>query len=977
MPALPTIASCVAAWFNPLTLDVHMLNALLGISHLLVAACRSAPRLLSLTLMLGITPALAQVAPTLINPTLPLATRGVAYSTTIGLGGSTAPTSVIASGLPPGIAASHTGNGNVTFSGVPIEAGAFNVTLAATNISGSATLALTLHVNAYALTTDVSGGTSHTCAVVDGGVQCWGSTTQGQLGNKLFSLAIPVPAEALPRGSGATQVTAGDQFSCAVVNGGLQCWGLNSSGQLGDGSTTRRTAPVAILPAGSGVTRVEAGVAFACAVVSGGVKCWGTNAQGQLGNGSTTASTAPVDVSGLGAGSGVTGLTVGAAHACALVSGQVRCWGANNFLQVTNASATTQAITPITRSDLTGTPTALGSGAFHTCVVTSGGVSCWGDNFYKQLGATPGSNGIANAIASGAGATQVTGGDGHTCALVGGEVRCWGSNALGQLGIENQHEAVVPTVASFVPSGVTQIEAGLDHTCAIVANSARCWGSNAQLALGVRLNRIASTPRQTLAHGTQASAVATGSSAHTCAIVQGGVQCWGLNSNKQLGVGDGFDRQRPVQTIASGQNVSAIAVGDRHTCALVAGGVLCWGKNGKGQIGVGGTSTADVSLPTPVLVGTVPMTGATAISAGLEFSCAVVNGGVRCWGTNGFGQLGVTSPSNQRTAVTTLPDASGATAVATGDYFACALISGGVQCWGRGDQGQLGNGAATGGSTPVQAIAAGSGVTAIMAGSAHACAVINGGLSCWGNNNGGQIGNGSTTQQNAPFAVFPAGSGVSSSGGGVQFTCAVVNNGVRCWGDGSVGELGVGAPVISNAPVTTIADGSGVTTIGAGGVHACVVITGGVHCWGRDDNGSIGHPSVAPVQPVAVPTFRVSLDIDGDAPTGSAAGTSDAVLIYRFLKAIASPPATANALSNTATRRDAVSLHVLLASMHQHFDADGNGAVQIGIDGTIVVRFLLGFRGAALTAGLATATPAATRNANDITAYLASLMPAP
>jgi hypothetical protein len=125
-------------------------------------------------------------------------------------------------------------------------------------------------------------------------------------------------------------IAAHERFTCAVAGGVAKCWGANDYGGLGAGQpysqTPFRPTPSEVSNLGDGVQAVSAGVSYhACALVGGGVKCWGWNGNGQLGDGSTSDRNAPVQVSGLT--SGVQGIATGYRHSCALLAGQVRCWG--------------------------------------------------------------------------------------------------------------------------------------------------------------------------------------------------------------------------------------------------------------------------------------------------------------------------------------------------------------------------------------------------------------------------------------------------------------------------------------------------------------------------------------------------------------------------------------------------------------------------------------------------------------------------
>jgi alpha-tubulin suppressor-like RCC1 family protein len=237
----------------------------------------------------------------------------------------------------------------------------------------------------------------------------------------------------------------GGAFSCGITTDSLAyCWGWNTFGQLGDGSTADRPTPVAVA-GGHKLVGVAAGVRHACALgADSTVYCWGANDRGQLGNGLGADTTRPVAVSG-----GLKYATVAAGfdHTCALTGeGAAYCWGDNTLGQLGDTALPSSAVPHPVESDGRRF-TAIATGGTHTCaIVQPGAAYCWGNGSAGQLGAAPQAecttasgpilcNPLPIAVQGSLIFAALTAGNHHSCGLTVDDVAyCWGLNDRGQLG---------------------------------------------------------------------------------------------------------------------------------------------------------------------------------------------------------------------------------------------------------------------------------------------------------------------------------------------------------------------------------------------------------------------------------------------------------------------------------------------------------------------------------------------------------------
>jgi alpha-tubulin suppressor-like RCC1 family protein/roadblock/LC7 domain-containing protein len=349
----------------------------------------------------------------------------------------------------------------------------------------------------------------------------------------------------------ATLIAAGRNHTCAATTaGGVECWGENEHGQLGDGTTAGRNMPVPVNGLAGEVTAIAAGNAHTCVLTSaGGVKCWGANGHGELGNGAAGDGGTPTDVSGLTGG--VYAIAAGNEHSCAVTTGgDVFCWGLNANGQLGDGTKTDSRI-PVRVAGIFEAVKGIAAGAGHTCALTvRGGVLCWGDNQYGQLGDGKGTkNRVVPEAVIGLkeGVSAFSARGGHTCSLMTNSgVKCWGNNQYGQLGDGTKTNRAVPVDLLQLGRGVSAVAAGSDHTCASIGGKVKCWGWNYYGQLGDGTKTTQGNP--VAADGVPVDVRMIGAGgAHTCVVTgRGGVTCWGGNSSGQLGDGTTFDSGAPV-----------------------------------------------------------------------------------------------------------------------------------------------------------------------------------------------------------------------------------------------------------------------------------------------------------------------------------------------------------------------------------------------------------------------------------------------
>lgn len=635
----------------------------------------------------------------------------------------------------------------------------------------------------------VSAGELHSCALLDDDtVKCWGNNAVGALGlgdashrgDAANEMGDNLPAVTLGSGRTAVEISAGSDFTCAILdNATVKCWGENAGGRLGLGDTTDRgdgasemgdNLPAVSLGTGRTATAIAAGSSHACAILDNGtVKCWGANANGQLGLGDTSsrgdgASEMGDDLPTVSLGTGRTAIAISARTltTCALLDNYtVKCWGSGSDGRLGQGDTTTRGDGANEMGDnlpaiVIGTPVRVASQQDSTCVERSNAsVKCWGTNPAGQLGLGDtasrgdGANEMGSYLptvdlASGFETAILTAAGNHACAAsLAGTAKCWGFNLYGQLGLGD---------ANYRGDGASEM------------------GSN--------------LPTVDLGNGAVVVGLSTPGN-HSCALLDGGtVKCWGLNDYGQLGLGDANYRgdganemgaNLPTVSLGTGRTAKQVVGGTYHTCALLDNDtVKCWGGNSEGQLGLGdtsnrgdGASEMGDNLPA-VSLGT----GRTArqIIGGSSGSatCAILDdASLKCWGRNASGELGLGDTNYRGDGSSEMGDnlptvdlGSGRTAkrVAVTDGHACAVLDNGtVKCWGANTYGGLGLGDTStrgdgssemGDNLPAVSIGTGRVGLELSAGQFSTCVVLdNNTVKCWGQNASGELGLGDTSNR--------------------------------------------------------------------------------------------------------------------------------------------------------------------------------------------------------------------------------------
>ena len=653
---------------------------------------------------------------------------------------------------------------------------------------------------------DSDGGT--TCGLdATGAAYCWGVNSAGQLGDGSAPWVGVANPRQVPTAMRFRDVGTGEQRSCGIEadGSGAFCWGLNNAGQLGVGFESTAwpsavPAPTAVV-GGANLVRVSVGgnwdtfSHFACGLdAAGSAYCWGFNAFGQLGNGTTASSMTPVAVT-----QPVPFRTIdaGSNSVCAIgIDDRAYCWGRNGSGQVGNGT-TTDALVP------------------------------------AQVAGLP----LVDVRAS----------NEFACGLTAtGEAWCWGRNDAGVLGNGTWTSSSTPGRVQ-IDEALRFVDTGSSSACGVTrSNTVFCWGDNffGQTGIGTTVDGNNPLP---LANGlTDVATIDVGNTAACAIAFTGAASCWGAEQQGQLGSGTMGFRSAPGAVAGLSGTWTDVAPGEVHVCGLqTSGAAWCWGAGFNGNLGDG------VFHPFVQPSGPVAVTGGhvfASITTGREYTCGLTTtGAAYCWGMNNNGELGDGSTTSASSPVA-VAGGHTFTALESGYAHACAIDdAGNGWCWGRGDRGQLGNGSSASSSTPVQVSTIGN-LVDIRPGSSHTCATTATGAGyCWGDNTSGQLGIGTSGgSMSAPQQVAGTWSEVHAAPriNMSEFSCGLDSGGnAYCWGSTTGCMLGNHdcSGALFTSPNAVIASGVTFASLDLGNWAQCGLTSAGArYCWGNNMQGQMG-----------------------------------------------------------------------------------------------------------------------------------------
>ena len=690
----------------------------------------------------------------------------------------------------------------------------------------------------------VSAGSGNNLALrSDGLLFAWGYNNYGQLGNGLSQYQIMSPIlvgqEKLTAiGAAASswiKISSGGRHTMAIrafststpTSGPLYAWGLNSSGQLGDGTTLNKSSPVQI--GALNWSDVSAGASHTVAVLisTGALYTWGDNSTGQLGSSTIVNRSSPVQV---GTSSWTAVSASGNRTAGLLVStGALFTWGDNSVGSLGDGTIVNKS-SPVQIGSSSWT---IVSGGGTAGIITTGALFTWGDNSNGQLGDGTTNNRSAPFQIGTSSWTTISASSNHTAGiLTTGALYTWGFNGGGQLGDGTTSGKSSPVHIGTSSWSVVNAGTNIQGTAGILSTGALfTWGFG---YLGDGTNIGKSSPVQ-IGSSSWLAVSSNGTDFFAIRSSDRTLWGWGDNLNGYVGNLNGLVAVSSVTSIST-LSWTKIAAGPLHTAAIKSDGSMwTWGDNSTGQLGDGTV----ISRSSPVQIGTsswiaVSTTGSIPVTTGYFTLGILSTGALYAWGFNVNGNLGDNTIVNKSSPVHI--GASSWSAIATGAFHSLGITTtGALFTWGYNFYGQLGDATAVGGiggrSSPVQI---GTSSWSVVSAAIYMSAGIltTGALFTWGQNGSGILGDGTTINRSSPVQIGTSSWSAVSVGSNCMAGILTIGA-LYTWGNNGSGQLGDNTIVNKSSPVHIGASSWSAVSVGYGCV-AGILTTGALYSWGTN-----------------------------------------------------------------------------------------------------------------------------------------------
>ena len=558
---------------------------------------------------------------------------------------------------------------------------------------------------------DMGVGREHNCALkTNGSVWCWGSNSYGQIGNGGSPTYVTSPTQIIA--SGISKLGVGGEYNCVILTATteLKCWGNNNSKQVGKTPSTQYNSPTSIIASGVRDVSLSKGYAWGyghtCAILTlnDHLRCWGENSAGQVGIGSTTDQATPATT----IASDVRSVQVGNLHTCAIIhsTSELKCWGYDGSGQLGIPSTSNSKTSPVT---------VIGSNVSKVFLTKEGSFALMSDGSVLSAGnvTSANTNDWTPLFSSSVGVTNIFGFEDQSCFIFsGGHLNCEFKQGIANIGNSvtpiYQTEFTLPyndmkilesgyirnnklysmnsynDSNQFISTSLDEILTGVSKAssrtqsngCAIKTNGKLfCWGDYATRGVNSK------TPQELSL--SNIIKVATGDNSYCAINSSGALYCWGRNQYGEVGANSN-DASLNDPTLIFVDNTVDVSVGIEHTCAIKTGGALyCWGYNNKHQLGDGTTTNQKAPL-------LIISSGVTQVQVGAAHTCALDSGTAKCWGDDFYGSVGNGATSGNVAAHYSV--LSSVDQIMSYERTVCARQADQVKCWGKNDFAQMGNG---------------------------------------------------------------------------------------------------------------------------------------------------------------------------------------------------------------------------------------------------------------------------------------------